>query len=148
MEYISGQNIIVQQQVVDYKQLPEVKTLLSIEELKPFVIPDIIPDLLYILKFKKKDALILAAKESDPKNPKSILFANSLNKSNKNKLEKESNLIKKVPKALPSKSIKCYCGSRNVIVLQGTKQMRSGDEGAAIIARCLNCSRGQFRVNR
>jgi len=125
---------------------PDIIKLKSYSVLNPFIVPDLIPDLIYIMNQPPDeknwgiDALINLAKSADPNNPESIMFQHPLQHQFINTYKIESDLIKNEPDLIRGLDIPCpkrSCDSKRAYT--NTAQLRSADEGSTKIYLCIKC---------
>ena len=123
---------------ISYNDLDEIKLLSQYEVLKPFCIPQLIPDLLYLYKNRSLEELVNIAQLADKNNPKSILFIHPLQNKNKEIYNNEKLVRTFEAKAIESSTLICSkCGKNKIFISQ--KQTSSLDEGKTYFYKCANC---------
>ena len=123
------------QQISEISELDQLK---SVPGIGPFLISDLIPDLLYLLE-QGRNKLEEAIQIADPNDPTSIIFNNPLQAENKATSEVEISIILNEPDVEESKTLECPCGSKKIQVAYS--QTRSADEPMTMFTRCIKCKR-------
>lgn len=116
----------------------EIQKLRSVEGFEHFNIPDIIPDLLFIMETKGEEFLKeLMAKKEYRKNPQLLIFDSSLQDSNKKRYEDEIQFRTRRPKIISTNAVCKRCKEKAVEEVEA--QLRRGDEGMTTISFCTLC---------
>lgn len=123
---------------VQIQEHPLLGVLKQVPGISPFLIPDILPDLIYLYQ-TDLEGLKIAIAKADPKSPVSILFSHPSQDVHKAKEEKEINLMTDIGELIEREGIKCKCGSGFVQI--NTRQSRRADEPATVDAHCVECGR-------
>ena len=109
-----------------------------IKGIKPYFIPSLKPDLLFMYETRGKEFILEAIAEADPSNPSSIIFNNPLQKNNRLLNEMQHFMYYTDEDEQESLSLQCMkCKSRSVSY--NIKQTRGRDEPPTIFAKCNIC---------
>lgn len=134
---VETQQVAITHQI---NQIPAIQPLLQIPGIQPFLIPELVPDLIYLFQTGGLGNLQEAIQRSDPSHPESIIFNHPFQEVNKNTLKVEIELILNEPEVIERNDIQCRCGSRRIQV-SAPIQTRSADEPATYFARCVECKK-------
>lgn len=115
--------------------LSELKRIPGIE---PFLIPDLLPDLLYMVSLPNgKDLIVDAIKKTDPSKPKELIFNHQLQDPNRRLMAMEKMILQDVHETVEHEFIRCSkCGGKRLDVHR--KQTRSLDEPETVFYSCIN----------
>lgn len=119
--------------------LAEVQPLLTIRGIQPFLVKELVPDLIYLYNKYGSQSLQEAIDIADPADPSSFIFLHPLQEENKTTETIEFELIKNEPEVLERTDMVCECGSKKILTT--TKQIRRADEPASVLAQCVSCKR-------
>jgi len=119
-------------------QILEVQQISQISGIQPFLLKELIPDLIYIMKNEGVEALQRAIERADPSQPQSIIFNHPSQEAHEATQKVEIELILNKPEVVERDDIQCRCGSRKIQT--AVVQTRGGDEPATVFARCVACN--------
>lgn len=125
-------------QIETEKELPIVSRLKKIPGIDIFILPGLIPDLIYILEKKGED--FLKGLISNPKyieNPYDLLFDKALQDDNIKRYETEIYLRTTKPQTISSTERCRKCKQQTVTSFQA--QVKASDEALTTFYGCTNC---------
>lgn len=116
--------------------IPEYDKLLTVPGIQPYLLPELIPDLIYLLDNGQLETAVLAA---NPDKPFSIIWNHPSQETHRETLKTELDILSGEIDVRETE-IECInpkCRLKSVV--KTTKQMRSPDEPSTDIFRCTKC---------
>jgi len=121
-------------------QIPEVQQIAQIPGIEPFLIRELIPDLVYLFKRGGLEAVREAVERADPSDPQSLIFNHPFQDEHRATQKVEIELILNKPEIAERPDTQCIsCGSRRIQT--ALIQTRRADEALTVFARCVDCNR-------